>query len=463
MSVTTSNVPHLKATQHVVSYPRFVWRSLVLATDGSPLFYTWMTVLTALALVGAHAWAVQVRDGMITTGMTDHVSWGLYIANFTFMVGLAAGAVMMVIPAYLYRDHEMHDVTIVGELLAVAAIIMCLLFVTVDLGRPDRFWHMMPPVGRFNWPMSMLTWDVIVLNGYLALNLHICGYLLYMRFLGRRPNWWWYIPFVYLSIFWAVSIHTVTAFLYSGLGGRPFWNTGLLVPRFLASAFVSGPSFIILSLLLIRYFTRFAISDGPIRTLLKIIRVAIVANLLMLVAEVFTEFYTGGAHAASAQYLFFGKYGQTALVPWIWTAIGFTIIATAIFLWPTILQRKLLLCVACVLAFVGLWIEKGMGLIIPGFIPSTLHEIVEYVPTRLEWQVTVGVWAFGLMVFTVALKIAIPIFTGQVNINMHPTSTHHPHTATAPHPHDDGQAQPGTARSAPARPRTSADADRSEP
>jgi Ni/Fe-hydrogenase subunit HybB-like protein len=219
-----------------------------------------MTVLTAVMLVGANAWAWQVVHGMAVTGMSDHVSWGLYIANFTFAVGLAAGGVMMVIPAYLYHDHDMHDVVIIGELLAVAAIAMALGFVVVDLGRPDRAWHILPFIGKFHWPVSMLTWDVIVLNGYLALNLHVCGYLVYTRYLGAAPRPRWYVPFVFLSIIWAISIHTVTAFLYAGLGGRPFWNSALLAPRFLASAFVTGPAFIVLSLQLVRRFTRL---QGP--------------------------------------------------------------------------------------------------------------------------------------------------------------------------------------------------------
>lgn len=401
---------------HLVSYPRFIWRSLKLSTEGSFLFYTWLTALTAIALVGVNAWAIQVRDGMIVTHMTDQVSWGLYIANFTFIVGVAAGAVMMVIPAYLYHDKEMHDVVIVGELLSVAAIIMCLLFVTVDLGRPDRFWHLIPGIGKFHWPLSMLTWDVVVLNGYLLLNLHICGYLLYMRFLNRKPNPKWYVPFVYLSIFWAISIHTVTAFLYCGLGGRPFWNTALLAPRFLASAFVTGPAFIILAFLVIKRVSRFEIPAGPIRTLVNIIRVAILVSLLMVVSEVFTEFYTGGAHTASAKYLYFGLHGHNALVPWIWTSIVFVVVAALIFMRRNIVEKTGWLVVACVLAFIGLWIEKGMGLIIPGFIPSTLHEVVEYSPSIAEWKITAGIWAFGLMVFTIALKIAIPIFTGKESI-----------------------------------------------
>ena len=399
--------------REATSYARFLWRCVRASFDGSWLFYLWMSLLSVVWLVGLHAWSIQVRDGMIATHMTDHVSWGLYIANFTFQVGLAAGGVMMVIPAYLYHEKDMHDVVIVGELLAVAAIVMCLFFVVADLGRPDRFWHLLPPFGKFNFPVSMLTWDVIVLNGYLLLNLHICGYLLYQRFLGKAPNPKWYVPFVFLSIAWAISIHTVTAFLYCGLGGRPFWNTALLAPRFLTSAFVSGPAFIIVALMLIRRFSGLRIGPGAVKTLVNIMRITILINLLMLASEIFTAFYTGGAHATSARYLFFGHGEHHALVPWIWTSIAFSIGAAILLFQKRINDRTALLVIACTLAFVSIWIEKGMGLIIPGFIPSTLHEYVEYVPSTVEWQITASIWAFGLMIYTVLIKIAIAIFTGK--------------------------------------------------
>ncbi len=404
---------HHDAKFHVSSYTKFLRLALHLATQGGWTFYAWMIFLTCVALVGANSWAIQVRDGMITTAMTDHVSWGLYIANFTFIVGLAAGGVMMVIPAYLYKDKDMHDTVIIGELLAVASIVMCLMFVIADLGRPDHFWHMLPFIGKFHWPVSMLTWDVIVLNGYLLLNLHICGYLLYKRFLGEVPNPKFYIPFVFLSIAWAFSIHTVTAFLYSGLGGRPFWNSALLAPRFLTTAFCAGPAFIIIVLQIIRRMTNMRIGKGSIRTLTSIMRVTVWINLLMLASELFTEFYTGSSHTSAVRYLYFGEHGLNALQPWIWTSTIFVVVAAILLLKPKIYENMRLLDICCVLIFVGIWIEKGMGLIIPGFIPSTLHEWVEYTPSALEWRVSAGIWAAGLLVYTLLLKVAIPIFTGE--------------------------------------------------
>jgi Ni/Fe-hydrogenase subunit HybB-like protein len=401
----------------VLSYPRFLARMWRLAFQGSFTYYAAMTALTAIVLVGLNAWAHQLASGMVRTNMTDHVSWGLYIANFTFTVGLAAGAVMMVIPAYLYDDDEMHDVVIIGELLAIAAIIVCVGFIVVDMGRPDRMWHVLPGIGRLNWPVSMLSWDVIVLNGYLLLNLHICGYLVYMKYLGRRPQKRWYLPFVFLSIGWAISIHSVTAFLYAGLGGRPFWNSALLAPRFIVSAFITGPAFVIVLLHGIKRFSRsFFVPSGPIDLLARVLRITILINLFMFGSEVFTELYSGGAHHVSARYLFFGLHGHRALVPWIWTGIALNLASAVLIHLPQSRHNRAVLIAACASAFAGIWIEKGMGLIIPGFVPSTLHEVVEYSPSLTEWKVSAGVYAAGAITLIVLLKMSLPVFSGEISI-----------------------------------------------
>jgi molybdopterin-containing oxidoreductase family membrane subunit len=369
-----------------------------------------MTLLTVVALAGVYAYSQQLVHGLTTTGMSDQVSWGLYIANFTYLVGLAAAAAMLVIPVYVYRNMHLHDVVIFGELLAVSVIIMCLLFVMVDLGRPDRFMHLF---WRFNFPISMLTWDVIALNGYLLLNLHICGYLIYCAYCGRRPSRAFYIPFVFIAIVWAVSIHTVTAFLYVGLGGRPFWNSAIIAPRFLASAFAAGPAFIILTLQVVRHFTNHKVSDDALFTLRRIVQVAMIINLFLLACEVFTEFYSDTRHLASARYLYLGLHGHTALVPWIWAAIGMSVLATALLVLPAS-RRLRVLNIACVLSIVGIWIEKGMGLIIPAFVPTPLGEVVEYFPTAQEVMVCLGIWAVGLLIYTIIVRVSVPVLAGEI-------------------------------------------------
>jgi molybdopterin-containing oxidoreductase family membrane subunit len=326
---------------------------------------------------------------------------------------VAAAAVMMVIPVYIYDNEELHDLVIFGELLAVAAILMCLAFVTVDLGRPDRFWHLIPGLGQLNFPASMLSWDVIVLNGYLLLNVHICGYLLYCRYRNLKPSKWFYIPFVFVAIGWAVSIHTVTAFLYVGLGGRPFWNSSIVGPRFIASAFTAGPALIILALQIIRRITAYHITDRALLTLRSIVQVSMLINVFLLVNEVFKEFYTGNSEASS-QYLYVGLHGYHALVPWIWTAITFNLVAMFLLVLP--LSRSLKwLNLTCVLCITGIWIEKGMGLVIPGFVPTPLGQMVEYRPSLNETLICLGIWAFGLLCYTVFLRMSVPILQGRLS------------------------------------------------
>jgi molybdopterin-containing oxidoreductase family membrane subunit len=222
-----------------------------------------------------------------------------------------------------------------------------------------------------------------------------------------------YVPFVFIAIVWAISIHTVTAFLYVGLGGRPFWNSAIIAPRFLASAFAAGPAFIILTLQIVRRFTRHRVKDEALYTLRRIMQVAMIINMFLLACEVFTEFYTDSAHVASARYLYFGLHGQNALVPWIWPAVIMNSVATVLLVLPA--SRGLRwLNVACALSIVGIWIEKGMGLIIPAFVPTPLGEVVEYTPTMRETLICFGIWAVGLLLYTIFIRVSVPVLAGDL-------------------------------------------------
>jgi molybdopterin-containing oxidoreductase family membrane subunit len=381
---------------------------------GGKWFYAWMSLLTVLVLAGTGAYFTQWKEGLYVTNMRDQVSWGLYISNFTFLVGVAAAAVLLIIPAYLYSFKAIKKIVVFGELLAVSAIVSALLFIAADFGRPERFWHAIPGLGSLNFPGSVLAWDMLVLNGYLALNFFIALYIGVHRYYGIEPKKAVILPIILLSIPWAAALHTVTAFVYNGLASRPFWNASILAPRFLASAFCSGPALMIILFQVLRKVTDFKIENKAIAKLAEIIAYAMAINLFLLGAEIFKEYYSDTRHLAPMQYLYQGLHGHNALVPWIWTAMAVNVTGFFLFLIPKTRERLLTLNIGCALIFIGIWIEKGMGLIVPGFIPDTLGEIYEYMPSRYEAVISGGIWAVGAMLYTVLARTAIAVDTGKL-------------------------------------------------
>ena len=394
-------------------FSNFVSGSVALVTRGTPLYWMWLAVLGVLIASGGLAYAAQVRDGLAVTAMRDQVSWGFYIGNFTFLVGVAAAAVVLVIPAYIYDWKPIREIVIFGELLAVSAIVMCLLFVFVDIGRPDRFWHLLPPAGRLNFPSSILAWDVLVLNIYFVINFVVVTHILYRAFSGRHYETRLVIPLVILSIPMAIGIHTVTAFLYNGLGARPYWNSSILAPQFLASAFCSGPAILLIVLQLLRRFTRFEIRDEAIWKIAELMAYAIFLNLFLHGAEAFKEYYSATEHLLYTKYWFEGLGGDRTLVPYAWTAVGLNLLSFVLFIVPSARKHPILLNVGCVATYAGCYIDKGMGLIIPGLTPDALGEIYVYYPTLAELRVAGGVFAIGFLLFTLMLKVAVPILLGE--------------------------------------------------
>jgi len=383
---------------------------------GGRAYWTWVGALWVVILTGLLFYARQLDQGLITSGMSDQVSWGVYIANFTYLVGIAAAAVMLVIPAYVFHRDDVKDVVLLGEGIAVAAVIMSILFVVVDLGRPERIWHMIPLLGRLHFPQSLLAWDVVVLSGYLVLSVVIPFYMLFSRYQGREPRQELYFPAILVSIAWAISIHTVTAFLFSSNVARPYWHTAVLGPRFLASAFTSGPALIVLALQVIGRQTPFKVQASVIQLMTLMATVALQINLFLLGAEFFTDFYFRTEEVTAATYLYLGLDGANRLVPWIWSAIILQVAAATILTLHPLRRRRVVASIACAFAIVGVWIEKGMGLVIPGFVPTPLGEVFEYSPSWGEVFVSLAIWAFGMLVFTLLAKVAISIEVGALRL-----------------------------------------------
>jgi len=398
------------------AFGRFTVGSLRLMVRGSPAYYAWIGVLLAMIGVGVFAYARQYSDGLIVTALRNPVSWGFYIGNFTFLVGVAAAAVVLVIPAYIYHWKPIKELVILGELLAIAALAMCMLFVLVDMGRPDRLLHIMPFIGTLNVPTSLLAWDVLALNGYFLLNLGVVTYLLVSLFRGREPNKKIFMPLVLLSIPMAVGIHSVTAFIYNGLAGRPYWNAALLAPRFLVSAFCSGPAIMLIVLQILRRTSRIDIKQEAIWKIAELMAYAMFINLFFLGVEVFKEAYSDTHHLKHMRYLFFGLDGKTALVGWAWTSVVTGVAAFVLFLVPRFRKNIVLLNIGCVLIFVSIFIEKGIGLVVPGYTPSVMGEIYEYHPTTIEILVSVGIFGIGALMFTLMSRVAIAVADGKLRL-----------------------------------------------
>jgi Ni/Fe-hydrogenase subunit HybB-like protein len=378
------------------------------ALIGNRKYWTWILCLFALLGLGFFAYLRQLEYGLGITGMSRDVTWGIYIAQFTFFVGVAASAVMVVLPYYLHNYKAFGKVTVLGEFLAISAVVMCGLFIFVDMGQPARVFN----IFLHPTPSSPMFWDSISLGGYLLLNAVIALVTLHAEQKGIAPPKW-IKPVIIISIPWAISIHTVTAFLYSGLPGRSFWLTAILAPRFLASAFASGPALLILLCLVIRKLTGYDVGKEAIRKLAVIVTYAMILNVFFLLMEIFTAFYSRiPEHMEHFHYLFLGLEGHNALVPWMWTSVVLAVIGLVLLITPGTRNSETILPITCVIVFVSLWIDKGLGLIVGGFVPSPLGAVTEYAPTLPEISITLGIWALGFLMITIFYKIALSVREG---------------------------------------------------
>jgi len=378
---------------------------------GNSNYWMWLAFLAAFIAVGAICYLRQFLFGMHLTGMGRDLSWGLYISQFTFLVGVAAGGLMLVLPYYIHNYKKFGRLTILGEFLAISALIMCLMFIMADIGQPLRGLNMI----LHPTPNSMLFWDMVVLLGYLTLNI-ICGWVILTAERKQvKPPKWVYI-FVYVSIPFAVSIHTVTAMLYCGLPGRHFWLTAITAPRFLASAFAAGPALIVIACLIMKRVANFDAGKEAINKLITIIMYAAIINAFFVGLEFFVGYYSNiPGHKHALQYLFFGleHHGHVYnnLVPFMWSSTLLLFGGLGLFAYMKIgkVYTDLMVGIGCAMIFVALWLDKGLGFVMGGLVINPLHEIVEYYPTANEIGITLGIWATGLLLVTVLYKIAIGV------------------------------------------------------
>jgi Ni/Fe-hydrogenase subunit HybB-like protein len=378
---------------------------------GNSRYWMWLAILAAFIVVGAICYVRQFLFGMGLTGMGRDLSWGLYISQFTFLVGVAAGGLMLVLPYYIHNYKAFGRITILGEFLAIAALVMCMLFIMVDIGQPLRALNMI----LHPTPNSMLFWDMCVLLGYLTLNL-ICGWVILTAERKQvKPPKWVYV-FVYISLPFAVSIHTVTAMLYCGLPGRHFWLSAITAPRFLASAFAAGPALIVIFCMIMKRVANFDAGKEAINKILTIVMYAAIINAFFVLLEFFVGWYSNiPGHKHSLEYLFFGlEHGghvYNNLVPFMWLATICCFGSLAIFGYMKIAKvyNEPLIIISCLMLFFALWTDKGLGFVFGGLVVNPLEQITEYYPTANEIGITLGIWALGFFLVTLLYKIAVGV------------------------------------------------------
>ena len=396
---------------------RLIQESFKIIIKGSRRYYTWLAFLSILIAWGASGYIQQLKHGLLVTNMRDPISWAFYIGNFTFLVGVAAAAIMLVIPAYIYNWKPIKEVVLFGELLAICAMIMVILFVIVDIGNPLRLWHMIPLVGKLNLPQSLLAWDTLVLLIYFAINCFVVAYLLYSLFYKKEPKKKLLTPLILLSVPMAIGIHTVTAFIYNGFAGRPYWNSALLAPKFLASAFCSGPAVLIILFQILKRTTNFEIKNEAIWKIAELMAYAMFINLFFFFAEVFKEIYSNTEHLVHLKYLFVGVGDNKDIVLYGWASLIISIVAFLLFLIPKTRKNPITLNLGAILIWFGVYIEKGIALLIPGFTPDTLGQVYIYRPSLIEIKIAVAIFSIGFLIFTLLTKIAIAINFEGFNID----------------------------------------------
>ncbi|CAM2058390.1 dimethyl sulfoxide reductase membrane subunit [Desulfovibrionales bacterium] len=375
------------------------------AFKGTPCYFIWLLFLSAIVGLGASTYLVQLAVGLKITGMSRDVTWGLYIAQFTYLVGVAASAVMLVLPYYFHHDKTFKKIIILGEFMAVAAISMCLLFIVVDLGQPQRAMNII----LHPTPSSILFWDMIVLNGYLFINF-LVGWVTLQAEKNDVPPPNWIKFFIYLSIVWAFSIHTVTAFLYAGIPGRHYWFTAIMAARFLASAFCSGPAILLLLILLLKKLTNFEPGIEAIKSLAKIITYAMCTNVFFFLLEIFTAFYSNvPGHMDPIIYLFNGFQDNAQWTGFMWTATVLAISCLMLLIPPKLRDNHNLLPWSLLFLVIATWIDKGIGLLVGGFTPNPFERVTPYTPTVPELCISMGIYATGAIILTVLWRIVINI------------------------------------------------------
>jgi molybdopterin-containing oxidoreductase family membrane subunit len=376
------------------------------AITGSRRYWIWVSFLLVVIAIGFVSWLREVHLGSgPMTGLSRDVTWGLHVGQLTFFVGVAASAVLVTMPYYLLNYKEFGKIAIMGEFLAVSAVLISMLSVFAIMGQPTRIWNVI----LHATPNSIIFWDLVVLNVYLILNI-LCGWTVLGAERKGVPPPVWIKPFIIFAIIWAPLIHTVTAFIFAGLPGRDHWLTSLQAAHFLATAFAAGPSLLIILSMIVRKVSRFDPGKVALQTLAKIATCALVIHIFFIALEFFTAFYSRiPGHMRTLQYLYTGLDGHRELVPVMWTSSILAVTALVLLLTPATRRNEKTLLAAALAAFFSIWLDKGFCFVVSGFVPNPFERVTGYWPALNEFFVAAGCWGVGFLVLTILYRIVISV------------------------------------------------------
>jgi Ni/Fe-hydrogenase subunit HybB-like protein len=374
------------------------------ALKGNRSYWLWIAFLLVIIALSLSAYSRQQWFGLTVTGMGRDISWGLYNAQFTFLAGVAASAVL-VLSGYFHNQKSVARTVVIGKFIAVSATLMSLLFIMADMGRPYRMLNIL----LYPSPHSLLYWEVLLLFGYLLLNLASGWAVLGAEKKGVQLAAW-INAVIYLSIPWAFTLLIVTALLHAGMHGRPLWLMALFVPRFLASVFASATALLILVTFIMKRIMGFDTGTDAQEKLGVLTSYAGFGNIILLGMEFLTTFNSSvPVYRENLQYLFFGLAGNYLLVPWMWFSLIAGVASFTVLLVPALRKSTKWFVAASAGVVLSIWIDLSVGMIPGGFVPSQLGEIVDYFPTSTEMFITLGLWSIGILLLTLLLKVLVAV------------------------------------------------------
>ncbi len=431
----------------------------MLATLGPPGFaHKFLVIGLALVVIWAViAYIHQLRIGLAATAMSDYFSWGVYIVNFVFFIGISMAGSLISAMLRLTNAHWRHPISRLAEAITVFSLLVAGPMILIDMGRPDRFLHVI----EFGRLQSPILWDVLSLTSYLAgsflyLYIPMIPDLAILRDTpGLRP--WRRKLYTTLAMRWtgtpaqhrhleravsvmaivilpvAVSIHTVTAWLF-GMTLRPGWHSTIIGPDFVIGALYSGVAAVITAIVLFRYFLKLQ-SHIPVDHLQKLARLMLVFGIVyayFVINEHVGSAYTGeGSEQPLLQKMITGHYATQ-----FWAMILIGLILPVITLISPLGRGLAGITTAAILVNIGMWLKRYI-IVVPTlsspFMPMREGANASYVPTWVEWSITAGGFAAFMLMFILFSKVFPIISIWEVDTTKFPNPSPASETpATAP-------------------------------